>query len=175
MLGFICNSFLFVKLAGFSSALNVTRSVSVFLESMLTWPLENTLDTFSSCSRGTPKRPKGGIYGQFIFCFLIYFKGWGWFIWISVHILVALTNHSLVFRLIIPGSGYSALCNCLDNAGNKLLFFSFPAVALLLKSFFILCDSVNSASHNRNTILKQKYLTPSMLKAKSKLFGVLFN
>lgn len=151
--GFHLQLFLFVKLAGFSSALNATRSVSVFLESMLTWPLENILATFFSCSRGTSKRPRGGIYVQFIFCFLIYFKGWGWFICISVHILVALTDHSLVFRLIIPSSGYSALCYCWDNAGNKLLFFSVPAVAFLLKSFFILCVSASSAGHNRNTIL----------------------
>lgn len=109
MFGFICNFFLFVKQAGFSSALNATRSVSVFLESMLTWPLENTLATFFSCSRGTSKWPQGGIYVQFMFCFLIYFKGWGWFTCISVHTLVALSNHSPVLRLIIPGSGYSAL------------------------------------------------------------------
>lgn len=94
------------------SALNALRFVSIFLEPMLTWPLENTLATFFSCSRGTSKWPQGGIYVQFIFCFLIYFKGWGWFTCISVHTLVALTNHSLVFRLIIPSSGYSALLLC---------------------------------------------------------------
>ncbi|KAF4790474.1 hypothetical protein TURU_140499 [Turdus rufiventris] len=43
-------------------------------------------------------------------------------------------------RLIIPSSGYSALCYCLDNVGNKLLF-SVPAVALLLKNIFTLCDA----------------------------------
>lgn len=66
---------------------------------------------------------------------------------------VVLTNHSLVFTLIIPNSGYSGLCYSLDNIGNKHLFFSFPTVALLLKGFFILCDSVRGVGHNRNIIL----------------------
>lgn len=75
MFGLICNFFLFIKQAGFSSALNATRSVSVFLEPMLTLPLENTLATFFFGSRGTSKWPQRGVYVQFIFCFLIYFEG----------------------------------------------------------------------------------------------------
>lgn len=149
-LGLICDFLLFIHQAGFSSA---TWPVCIFgahanlAFEKIPWPHS------SLGPQAIQSDPEEGTDSQGLISVSLRFLKAGWLACICVQVHVVLTNRSPVFRLIIPNSGYSGLCYSLDYAANKHLSFSFLTVALLLKGFLILCDSVSGVGHNRTIIL----------------------